>query len=402
MKRFFAALIVVMIVFCGIACAIPKPTDDFYVYDGPDVLSDETEGMIVFSNDLLKSDCGAQFVVVVVDSTEGKDISDYAYELINDWKIGDKTKQNGFLMLLAIKDENYYFEPGTGLSESMSWGKIKGIVDEYLEPDFAKGKYDEGVNKVYRQLFKKLASVEGSSATVEAGIEKYNEYISEPGYEPEEVEEPTDVSTSTGKTGYNYSPEPVRKNGAGSIMGYVVVIIIIVVIILLISSRGRRSKGYRGVFWMMPPRTPPVYRPTVPPPTTRTAPRPPMGGTGSQPTRPMGGIGGGVGTSRPSTRTSGGGLFGSGRSTNTTPRSFGTNMRPSGTSSNSRSFSSGSGSGSRSFGSGSGSSRSGGLFGGSRSSGGGRSFGGRSGGGFGGGRSGGGGGSRGGGGGRGR
>ena len=41
----------------------------------------------------------------------------------------------GYLMLLAIEEEDYYFLPGEGIDESMSWGKTKQIVNKYLEHD---------------------------------------------------------------------------------------------------------------------------------------------------------------------------------------------------------------------------------------------------------------------------
>lgn len=237
------------------ALALVSPGDDFYVLDAAGVLDEDTEGMIVFSNDLLYKDCGAQFVVVTVDSTGNEAIEDYAYELFNDWGIGDSKANNGFLMLLAIEDEDYYFLPGTGLDYDMSWGRIKPIVDEYLEPYFASGDYDEGVDKVFRQLFAMLADVCESDAAVEAGIEDYDKWRLDDqaaqnygDYEPEDK--------------YVYSDnekEPGRMSG----------IIIIVVLIIVLSSLSRASRrAGRGFFFFMPPR----------PPRRDPGPRPPMGG----------------------------------------------------------------------------------------------------------------------------
>ena len=139
MKKIFA-LIACMLLVCSCAsAAVLRPTAEFYVNDDANVLNTDTEGMIIFSNDLLYEDCGAQFVVVVAESIGNEDIGDYAYDLFNEWGIGDSKKDNGFLMLLAIEEENYYFLPGSGLDIDMSWGKISAIVDDYLEPYFARG-----------------------------------------------------------------------------------------------------------------------------------------------------------------------------------------------------------------------------------------------------------------------
>ena len=51
MKR-LCALLICLLLPCATALAadIPEPTEDFYVYDGANVLDYETEGHIVFCN----------------------------------------------------------------------------------------------------------------------------------------------------------------------------------------------------------------------------------------------------------------------------------------------------------------------------------------------------------------
>ena len=88
--RILAVLLALLAaLWCAASAAVPSPTQDKYVYDGADVLQESTEGMIVFSNDLLKKDCGAEIVVVTVDTTGSEAIDDYCLDLFNSWKIGD-------------------------------------------------------------------------------------------------------------------------------------------------------------------------------------------------------------------------------------------------------------------------------------------------------------------------
>ena len=125
---------------CAPALAkVVSPGADFYYLDEPDVISEDLEGEIYFSNQLLYKQCGAQIVVAAVETTGSESIDDYAYDLFNKWGIGDPQKQNGLLILLAIDDDDYSVEPGTGLQSKLSAGAIKSYHDEYLEPDFAKG-----------------------------------------------------------------------------------------------------------------------------------------------------------------------------------------------------------------------------------------------------------------------
>ena len=87
MKRLLPLLVALLLALSVAAYAVPQPSKEVYVYDEANVLSRETKGMIIFSNDLLKEDCGAEFAVVVVNTTGGEDISDYAYELFSSWGI---------------------------------------------------------------------------------------------------------------------------------------------------------------------------------------------------------------------------------------------------------------------------------------------------------------------------
>ena len=111
----------------ALAADIPEPTEDFYVYDGANVLTYETEGHIVFCNRELYDACGAQIVFVTVDTVGGETMDDYASRSINDWQMGDARKHNGFVVVLAIDDDDYYALTGTGLDLELSAGILKEL-----------------------------------------------------------------------------------------------------------------------------------------------------------------------------------------------------------------------------------------------------------------------------------
>ena len=157
MKRRILALVCALMLIALPALAIPSPNDDFYVLDQANVLSSETEWRIVYNNDLLYDACGAQIVFVTVDDTDGKAIDDYAYDLFNRWGIGSSSKDNGFLVLMAIDDDNYYALPGSGLEKKLSSGEIKLMLDDYLEPDFAVRDYDAGARALFDALYERIS-----------------------------------------------------------------------------------------------------------------------------------------------------------------------------------------------------------------------------------------------------
>ena len=180
MKRLICACIAVVLMLSMAALAdgyVPakklKPSEELYCLDNAGVLSEDTRGEIVYSNDLLSAECGAQIVVVTLDTTGSDAIDDYANELFNTWGIGDAKKGNGFLLLLAIEDDDYYALCGDGLQPKFTSGAIKNYYDRYLEADFAAKRYDAGVKKFFEAVFERVADTYNADVTVAQGVANY-------------------------------------------------------------------------------------------------------------------------------------------------------------------------------------------------------------------------------------
>lgn len=263
LKTLRVALVALVLLALSCAPALAKslsPSSDFYYLDDANVLSEAMEGEIFFSNKLLYDACGAQIVVVTVDSTGKEAIDDYAYDLFNRWGIGDVSKNNGFLLLLAIGDEDYYALPGSGLDSRFSAGTIKSYYDKYLENDFAAGNYEAGVKKFFEAVFERIADTYNAEVTTADGVAAYQAYVAQ-------------NAASEGYGGYNGA----RRIDANSYdwdddsdderVGFgAIIFVVLLIVFIVVLSKGRRARRRMGV---MPP----------PPPT------PFVGGVGYRPTR---------------------------------------------------------------------------------------------------------------------
>lgn len=129
--------------------AVPKHTGSFYVNDFANVIDEKAENYMVNYGIRLHQATGAQVVLVTVDSTEGVSMEEYAKSLFNSWGVGAADKNNGLLLLLSIKDDDYWAVQGKGIEESLPNSKIKEILSQYLEPDFAAKTYSNGARKTY-------------------------------------------------------------------------------------------------------------------------------------------------------------------------------------------------------------------------------------------------------------
>ena len=168
-KRLTAVLltaVLILIFGCGSAFAgIPDAPNPVYAADFANVLDKETEDYIIEKNGTLENFCGAQLVVVTTDFLDGMNIEDYAYKLFNDWEIGDKNKNNGILLLLAIGEENYWCMQGKGLENVLTSGDIDDILYYNLEEDFAAEDYSAGVLKTFDVLYDTVYEYYGGSAS---------------------------------------------------------------------------------------------------------------------------------------------------------------------------------------------------------------------------------------------
>ena len=160
-KKALSLLLALALAFClavPALAAYPDRPENQYVLDEADVLSEETEQEIIAENQDLFQETGAQIVVVAVDFLDGEDIDDYAYSLFNIWGIGSQERNNGLLLLLAIGEENYYAQAGTGIEDYFDGAKLQDMLDQYLEPDFAAREYDAGVEKFFQAALSDMES----------------------------------------------------------------------------------------------------------------------------------------------------------------------------------------------------------------------------------------------------
>ncbi len=95
----------------------------------------------------LETKSGIQLVVATVASLEGEEIEPYANELFRTWKLGEKTKNNGVLLLVAPKEHKVRIEVGYGLEGTLTDALSKIIITNAIAPHFKTGDFGGGVSR---------------------------------------------------------------------------------------------------------------------------------------------------------------------------------------------------------------------------------------------------------------
>jgi uncharacterized protein len=95
----------------------------------------------------LEQKSGIQFVVATVNSLQGQEIEPYANELFRHWGIGEKTKNNGVLLLVAPKEKKVRIEVGYGLEGTLTDALSKIVIVNAIAPRFKAGDFAGGVTR---------------------------------------------------------------------------------------------------------------------------------------------------------------------------------------------------------------------------------------------------------------
>lgn len=133
--------------------AVVDATNDFYVNDYANILSYETEKYILDKSTQLYQINGAQIVVVTVNDMEGLPIENYALELFRKFKIGDKDKDNGLLILVSVFERELRVEVGYGLEGILPDSKVGRLEDNYMIPYLKNNDWNNAIKNGYDAFF---------------------------------------------------------------------------------------------------------------------------------------------------------------------------------------------------------------------------------------------------------
>src|SRR5215469_3520570 len=106
---FFTVLVGLLCASLGAFAANP-PALTGRVVDQANVIPADTRNAIEPKLADLETKSGIQIVVATVASLDGEEIASYANNLFRRWKLGEKTKNNGVLLLVAPNDRRVRIE----------------------------------------------------------------------------------------------------------------------------------------------------------------------------------------------------------------------------------------------------------------------------------------------------
>lgn len=150
---------------CATTLAQELPVPQKYVEDNANIMSDPVEQKLNGYLQELEQKTGAQMIVLTINTTGDIPIDTYAIELATRWKLGQKGKNNGVLVVIAKNDRAYRVEVGYGLEGILPDSYCGTIGETYFVPYFQKGKFDEGIFQAVVEMAHKIAENNGVKIT---------------------------------------------------------------------------------------------------------------------------------------------------------------------------------------------------------------------------------------------
>jgi len=135
----------------------PKVTELKYVNDYANVMDNDSKQYILSVGKELEDKTGAEATVVVIDSLQGQSVDAYANGIFRKWKIGQKDKNNGLLILLSVKERQWRVEVGTGLEGAITDIYSSRVMNDFAVPKFKQALYGEGLRAAYSTLSDNIA-----------------------------------------------------------------------------------------------------------------------------------------------------------------------------------------------------------------------------------------------------
>ena len=164
---FFVIIAFALAVFPAFAVDVPFLTGR--VTDNAQILSDETRKAVTANLKAHEEKTTNQIAVLTVPTLEGVSIEEYAVTVFNTWKLGQKGKDNGVLLIVAPKDRKMRIEVGYGLEGTMTDGIAGSIIRNAITPFFKNNDYDRGIDEGVRAIINVLEGGQVPAETAKSG-----------------------------------------------------------------------------------------------------------------------------------------------------------------------------------------------------------------------------------------
>lgn len=140
MKKFILLLLLCSPLYANI------PALSGRIVDNANIIDAETEARLTNSMEALENSTGIQIAVLTVASLGSyATIEEFAQEVFEEWKLGQKKQDNGLLLCVSFAEKKIRLQTGYGLEGTLTDTKCGIIIRNFIVPFFKEENYSEGI-----------------------------------------------------------------------------------------------------------------------------------------------------------------------------------------------------------------------------------------------------------------
>ena len=172
LRHLIAALSAATFALCAsgqlVIAATDIPKFSAPVVDKANILSANVESALNQSLESFRRASGPQVAILTVSSTGNQSIEDFSVDVARKWELGDKTRDDGVLLVIAFDDRRLRVETGSGIEGELTDVEAGRIIDGIIAPQLKAGNPDAAVLNGVSALISELAAAPGETVTTVA------------------------------------------------------------------------------------------------------------------------------------------------------------------------------------------------------------------------------------------
>ena len=136
--------IIILILVASPLLALEVPGLQGHVNDYAGMISPPVRGELEKELQSFEQTDSTQVVILTLPSLERETIEDFSIKVADQWRIGQKIKDNGVILIVAKQERKIRLEVGRGLEGRLTDLLAGRIIDLSLRPNFKRGDFDGG------------------------------------------------------------------------------------------------------------------------------------------------------------------------------------------------------------------------------------------------------------------
>lgn len=139
---------------CPVSAADLLPVPEVaYVTDTAHLLTAEQKRSLEAKLAGFEEKYGSQIAVIIVPSTNGEPIEDYAHRVGDKWKLGRKDVGDGLLLIVAVNDHRIRIDVMRALEGAVPDVAASRIITDVMAPNFRQDNYYQGISQALNKVF---------------------------------------------------------------------------------------------------------------------------------------------------------------------------------------------------------------------------------------------------------